>query len=305
MKFLFSINILFALLLGCSTKQSGKDIEYIKILTEGLSDTITSYNKGLGLSSYLYYEPKNDSVVLRSIEAVEPHRYKTHVGKFSNEHYLDTLLRLLKKLRQHPDGFLPDTTPIGSVNYCGPAFYVVYKDSKGIHNYGFTLVDGNDTLDQFYNFYSNLLDLQWENKIVDNFIINADYEIVEATKKVGIYQQIEEPYIPSTCGAGIDFNKIYGRWRKVGNDLHNEKRSTYYKLIMNKDGTSFNGKIEKDLQTADNSSARFVLNKTDTTITFKRGKDKYTYKISKLTDRCFDFYYTPKAEKRFVRYDRM
>lgn len=294
-----------ALLLGCATKRLDNDIIYIKALTAQEADSITSYNKGLGLDSYFYYEPKKDSVVLQFSEPSNPQRYKTYVGTFNNDYYLDTLLNLIEKLKRHPDGFLPDTTPIGSVNYCGPALYVEYKDSKGIHNYGFTLVDGNDTLDRFYNFYNNLLNLRWENKVINNKLINAESEIVEALKRVGVYEEIDEPYFPPSCEAGISFTKIYGQWRQVGNDLRDEKMSSYYKLTINKDGTACTNKIENGLQTNYGACGKFMIDKKNEMIEFTVNWGSYTYELAKLTDNCLEFSYISEGKKKSVRYNRL
>ena len=75
--------------------------------------------------------------------------------------------------------------------------------TRGIHNYTF-ITDQNDTLYQFDYFLHHLLKLPWKRRQVDNSILCNHSVVVEATKKLGLYEKIETPYIPLSCEAGID-----------------------------------------------------------------------------------------------------
>ncbi len=227
-------------LICCTNKEEVAKISYIKVLTEGSADSVTLYNKGLGLDNFLYYEPQKDSAVLRLFDESEPFKYKTYIGKFNNKKYLDSLLALINFLRLHGSGYItPDSLPKNST-YCGASYFVVYKDEKGVHGNGFLL--DRDLLYQFDNFFHRLPSLPWKRKIIDHEVVDGDYEIVNAVKQAGVYDSIETPYIPVHCQNGIDVSKIVGTWRTMG-DLQGNNQTNYSKVTNLKSGKYF---VEKN-----------------------------------------------------------
>jgi hypothetical protein len=277
------------------------DIAYIKVLTEGSADSLTAYNKGLGLHNYLYYEPQKDSAVLRFIKNWEPEEYKTYIGHFNNESYKDTLLTLVSLLRNYSNGHLPNQDLVsGTVSYCGASFYVEFKDREGVHNYSFYTV--NDTLSQFDNFFHRLVSLPWKRQVFKDTIVDGEKEIVNAVKGTGRYDSIETPYIPTPCHAGIDVSKIYGSWKTNWYESPRENQTNYYKSTISKDGGYVFEKI-KDGIAKTIYTGKMSINLNDSTFTIKTQKEKYKWHIVSISDSCFEFW--TNDAKKINRLNRM
>jgi hypothetical protein len=294
--------LLIVLHLGCSTNHYKDEFEYIKIITFSDADSVTLYNKGQGLFRYLYYNPKKDSVILRIPVCIERDTviYKTSIGQFNNHHYLDTLLSAVKTLRQENVGIIPLRGNYGDAGYSGPTFYFEFKDKHGLFYYYFQL-DINDTLNRFSDFFHRLDELSWKRESVKNSLINSDSETVSAFKRLGVYEKIDGPYIPLSCESGIDFSKIYGNWRSVGNK-HNRELKRYLKLTLSNNGTFSFVRLPTDSSSII-VSGTFSLNAKRNTVTLNRNQSKRIYQILKLSETCFEYIDLEKTDT--IRMDRL
>ena len=294
--------LLILLQLGCSTKHYKDEVEYIKIITFSHADSVTPYNKGQGLFNYLYFDPKKDSVILRIPVRIESDTiiYKTSIGQFNDYLYLDTLFSAVKKLRREHVGIIPDRSGYGDAGYSGPTFYFEFKDKDGLFYYYFQL-DGNDTLYRFSKFFHRLDELSWKRETVKNRLINSDSETVSAFKRLGVYEKIEAPYIPLPCESSIDFSKIHGNWRSVG-DKHNRDLKRYLKLTLSKNGTFSFVRLPTDSSSIV-VSGNFILNAKRNTVTLSRNQSKRTYQILKLSETCFEYIDLEKSDT--IRMDRL
>ena len=303
MKILLLIAIASILQIGCSNRQNKTEFSYIKVITTGLADTFTAYNKGLGLINYAYYDLHKDSLIYRDLSNVNPERetreYKTYVGRLANRRYLDTIRMLVQVLKRHKNGIIPDTIPEGST-YCGPEFYVEFADSKGLH-YNLFILDGNDSLSHFRHFFYRLPALPWQKNEVGNGMVNADREIVHAMNRLGVYEKREIPFIPQLCETAFDTKKIVGTWRRVGS-RYEEKTNYYTKITIGKNGAYARERIEDDMSIS-HKRGRYFLNQQDSTLTISADSATYRYKIEKLTDLCFEA--LSMDDNRLLRLERL
>jgi hypothetical protein len=275
---------------GCTTKDELSNVSYIKILTEGLADSPTIYNKGFGLHNYLYYDPQKDSAVLRFIHSTDPWEHETYIGNFENKRFRDTLFSLIKLLRSFKPGHVsPDSMPPGAT-YCGAQFYVEFEDKKGITNYSF-IVD-RDALFEFDRFFHRLTELHWKRQLVSNSIIQAEEEMINAAKKTGLYDSTLIPFLPPPCLSTIDFSKITGVWRDTG------YRTTYYKTIVLENGKFKNEKITSGKLTKTYPGGTLSVNRKDTTVTFKTNNTQKTFKLISLNDICFEYQFSFDGQRR-------
>lgn len=287
MKILLVIAITSFLHLGCSNRQSETDFLYIKVFTTGLADTITAYNKAFGLANYAYYDFGKDSLIYRDVVDFDSERdlrkYKTYVGRLVTPQYLDTIRNLIRVLKRHGNGIIPDNIPEGNT-YCGPELYVEYADSEGVH-YNAFILDDNDTLREFATFFYRLPTLPWEKKEVGNGMVRADHEVVQAMKRMGGYEEREMSAIPILCEAGVDLKKIFGAWRMIVR--YEQKPGCYTRITFGKNGAFTKAEVEPD-ESKTLSQGRYILNSKDSTFVFIVGSTANKYKIEKLTDICFE-----------------
>lgn len=280
--------LLIILQLNCSTNHQEDDVEYIKVITFAPADTVTSFNKGQGLFRYLYYDHRKDSVIVRIPTSINSDTiiYQTSIGEFNNSRYVDTLLSAVKTLRRENVGIIPDRGGYEDAGYSGPTFYFEFKDKHGLFYYYFQL-DINDTLNRFSNFYHRLNELSWKRKIVENALVNSDSETVTAFKRLGAYEKIESFYIPLSCASGIDFSKVYGNWRSIGNK-HSREQNKYLKLSLNKNGTFSYGWVPTDSSSII-ISGTYKLNVKNNTVTLDNNQSKLIYQVLKLSETCFEY----------------
>lgn len=303
MRYHLILILLIVLHLGCSTNHYEDEVEYIKIITFSDADSVTLYNKGRGLFRYLYYNPKKDSVILRVPVHIHSDTvtYKTSIGQFNNKRYLDTLLSAVKTLRRESVGVVPDRSGYsGDAGYSGPTFYFEFKDKHGLFYYNFQL-DINDTLNRFSDFFHRLDELSWKRGTVKNSLINSDSETVTAFKRLGVYEKIDGHYVPLPCESGIDFSKIYGNWRSVGNK-YNWELKRYLKLTLSNNGTFSFVRLPTDSSSII-VSGTFILNAKRNTVTLNRNQSKRIYKILKLSETCFEYIDVEKSDT--IRMDRL
>jgi hypothetical protein len=286
MKILLVITIALFLHLSCSNRQSSTDFLYIKVITTDLADTITAYNKGFGLVHYAYYDVGKDSLIYRDPVDFDSKRnlgkYKTYVGRLAAPQYLDTIRSLIRILKRHGNGAIPDNLPEGST-YCDPELYVEYADSEGVHYNSFIL--DNDTLRQFGYFIFGLSTLPLEKREVSNGMVRADQEVVHAMKRFGLYQERETPIAPALCGGTVDLKKFVGAWRMIVR--YEQKPGCYTKINVGRNGAFTWAEVDGD-KSKILSQGRYILNSKDSTFVFKAGSVANKYKIEKLTDICFE-----------------
>jgi len=274
--------------LRCRTHDQASDLLSVKVFVFYSADSITAFNKDLGISNYLYYDFESDSILYRNLIDVNPinvnpNRYETYVGHLDNEDYVDTIRHLLRVLSRHKNGIIPDSAPDGAV-YCGPDFYVEYRDKSGEHYHEFILV-GNDTLNQFSHFFGNLPALRWKRNLVSNTVVNPDSEVVTAMKKLELYDERETPYIPLQCDSGI-VASIVGSWRFVNSA--NKKVHTFSKLIFSKNGVYMWEKIRENKPTF-RVSGRYVYDVSRSKLTIRTGASNLQFKVLTLTANCLRY----------------
>ena len=284
MKRYLVIVVIVILQSGCLSQENENDFSYIKVFIFNSADSLTAYNKDLGIVSYMYYDLKIDSIIYKDAIAFEPSRYETYVGHLNNKQYVDTIRSLVRVLSRHKNGVLPDSVSSDAV-YCGPEFFVEYHDTKGEHYHVFILV-GNDTLNQFSGFYSRLPSLPWQKKIVNNNLVNSDNEVVAAMRKLDLYDQLETPYIPLPCGVGIDKTKIVGEWRFIGGT--NKKTNTYSKLTFRQNGLYVWEKVRESKST-ERGRGRYKMNSRTNTLIINTGNKELRYKVLTLTRTCLRY----------------
>ena len=280
----YSIVIAVAFLCLTCSNEHKVDFNYFKVFTTYSADTMTAYNKDMGIANYAYYEPKTDSFFYRDLTGIDPSQYESFTGHLKNKSYIDTIRNLINELRKYKDGIIPDSY-LGDAIYCGPEFYVEFNDNKGQHCYLFTL-NGNKVFDQFDNFFRRLPALPWKKKAVSNNMINANTEVVAAMTTLGIYQKRKVPYIGSPCGPGIKMDKIYGTWRSVSQRYKDP--GYYWKMTFKTNGICEFERIRDGKSTASHQS-NFAADSKVKAFIFKSHDGITKLNILKLSDSCFEF----------------
>jgi hypothetical protein len=290
---------------SCSNRDKESDFSYIKVLTERTTDSVTRYNKGFTTGTFLYYEPKKDSLLIFLSSADTTNAEKTYVGHLIKRTDLDSFRSLLRVLRRFNNGDLP--LPFDSLShYCGPYFYIEYQDSRGVHNNGFILA--NDTLEQFDKFYNRLLDLPLQNGKAGLQLFHGDSVFVTMSKRTGNYENAETPYIPLPCSTEVDFRHIYGAWRSANANYPYSKEKSYNKMIFQQNGIWVWQKLENGLITKADT-ANFTINPKAKTFTlWKKGRTRILiHNVVNLSSNCLQYLTKPynKAYDITMRYDRM
>jgi hypothetical protein len=305
MKIPLTIWFLVVFCWSCSNRDKEADFSYIKVMTERLADSVTRYNKGFTTGTFLYYEPKKDSLLIFLSTVDTPNVEKTYVGSLINRRDVDSFRNLLRVLRRFGNGDLP--LPFDSLShYDGPYFYVEYQDGRGLHNNSFILE--NDTLNQFSKFYYRLLDLARNHGKTGLHLISRDSVFVMLTDRTGNYQNVETPYIPLPCKTEVDFKNLYGEWRSANTDYPYSKEKSYTKMIFQRNGIWIWQKIENGLLTKGDTT-NFIINPKAKTFTlWKKGRTRtLTHQVVNLSSTCLQ--YLTKAYKETyditMRYDRM
>jgi len=254
----------------------------------------------MGIGNFAYYNFQTDSLIYQELIDIEPVKHKTYAGLLNNQAYVDSLQALVNVLSQIKNGVLPDKFADSGGTYCGPEYYVEFTDEGGEHYYLFIL-DGNDTVDAFNRFFYRLPELSWKKESVSNHYVNQDKEIVAAMKKVGVYEQVESPYIPQPCSAGNTASHLFGTWREINFTAKNKVRD-YYRVTLTKEGkwvreTLYDGKAEY------RKEGKFVLSKDRKGITWEIEGHVYRYTILKLSDYCMEM--KNDEDNSMIRYDRL
>lgn len=283
-------------LIGCSNNHH--HYNYIKILTITKTDSVTDLNKGLKTENFLYYSPESDYAIFRFARPAEPETYHTYTGHFRKKEFADTIASLVSLLKHNKEVFVPVSLDTNGM-YCGPLFYVEYSDSTGLH-YNKFIIDRNDTLDNFCDFFYRLEELSWHKELVNNTTVDETGEIVKMLKGTGSYEKIVKPYVPLPCEKRIEPDKLYGSWRTIGDEfMDTSYKYDIYKIDKSGLLTIFkveNGKTTQEV-VVKIKSVKGNLIETEY-------KQKITIlEIINLTDNCFEFRFEQK--KRNLRLDRL
>jgi hypothetical protein len=292
MKHYLIIALLFQVLLGCSTDISNYGYDYVKVMTLRDVDSGNAYNKGQGLWNYFYYNPKNDSVILREVQlpSDEPYTFITYAGQFKEQHYADTIAMLIAFLKRYKEGDLSYENLVhDNSNYCGSNFFAEYS-IDGQPKFISFIVVGNDTLNRFDHFFYWLQEeAKWDRKIIPNSRIDETEETIHMLKGLGWYDSIiyTPPYIPLPCEKGIKTELLYGKWRTSGYIYGNGKQ-VYTTVTIKKDGSLIiedfrDGKIKPIY------SAKIVSLNSNHTIKLVYKDTTPTLKILNLTENCLEY----------------
>lgn len=261
-----------------SCKQQSSDIDYIKVIAFTDADTVTLYNKGIGLHTFAYYEPGNDSIIYAHKINSDTAKYETFTFDLKETTYRDSFLNVMKALQKYGTGNTLDT----AFHYCVDPIYLEYKtNNKTSYHY---FVERDDTIDIFTNLFFSLASRPIVKQNVGTNTVNFQSEAVNAMKMIGEYDKIEEPYIPASCNDGIDKRKIYGSWRSVYEGFNS--RNTFKKVTFNKNGTYFFEDIDKGVVYKRTKMLEFDMPDGDDLFVVKTKGQEAKLPILKLTDSC-------------------
>lgn len=285
---IFSICIIF---ISCSQQHQEMTNEpYIKLIVLGDAHEPNAYNKGIGAHYYSYFNLRTDSIFYMYPQFQETEDYSlSHInhaykGMLNNSKFKDTLQQLIQALNWRPIGSI-DNISNGST-YSGWTFYVEYR-MKDTLKYYTVSASISDTLDWFYDFFISLENAAWDKIVANPKDLDIDSEVVSAMKMHGFYEGLDIPYLFPECDSGVDFSKLIGRWRSVGNSYHSTKKNLFMLLTFNPERTFLvqkymNGELEdvfKGTYTFDEISRKIYY--TSTT-----GSRMY-HAVKQLTDSCF------------------
>lgn len=278
----------FTASLSCSIENKQDEIEYVKIFLMGFTDSVTDYNKGIAVSSYLHYNFKTDSAIYRIPVDTDSDGFEIFAGKINNRKYVDTLVNAINFLKKYAEGRIPSVFDSTDVSYDGPVFYLEFKNNSGGHLYQFLVQD--IPLSDLSNFFFRIGKLTWDKRSVDNTVIQFDSLAVNAAIKLGFYDEIDPHYVPLKCEPGIDMKKIYGEWRSAGTEYNRETKSTYFKTVFTKDGVYEYEKIKRDTSSF-KFRAKFRLDQKRNMVILNKNGSLKKMKILKLTADCLVFKY--------------
>jgi hypothetical protein len=282
--------LIFSLLAACSScsvKNNKNEIDNVTVFLMGYTDLVTEYNKGVAVASFLQYDFKTDSVVYRKPIDGDSGGFEMFAGKFTDKKYIDTIIRAIKFLKQYPEGVVASRLDSMNATYCGPVFYLQYQAKNSSHLYSF-IIDDDNPLSDLNDFFARLDELSWDKKPKESNTVYFDSMAVNATIKLGYYDEIEMPYVPLKCEPRIEMEKIYGEWRSVGNEYNRETRNTYNKRVFTEDGIYEDERIKKDISTF-KFTAKFSLDQKRNTVILNKNGRKKELRILKLTDDCLEF----------------
>ena len=286
--------IVFIIIAGCNTESGNKEGTYIKIITLHKADSLTAFNKGIGLMQYFQFFPATDSLLFRDVEYPDfdtlggrlRFKYQTFIGKITDPHYKDTLTNLLLLLQKRAIGDI-NIASIKDVMYCGPDYSIEIKDDNGERLYHFIL-DGNDTLENFSTFFEHFGERNWNQKKIENTFLNGDSIAVALLKKTGEYDSLPAPFLGKECPIEIDFSAIIGKWRSI-NTIHNVDSNYYFLLTMESNQICYFEQFKKGALSHSFIPGKFVINQSDTSFEVHVNGDKRKYLITKLTSDCFEY----------------
>lgn len=291
MKSFLTIVLFSFIVFNCGSKTQQNEIEYVKVVTFYTPDTITTYNKGIGLGDFAYFEPKKDSFLYRSMsltgtDDLLPH-FETFTSNLKGTNFLDSILTLVTALEKYKDGIVKMNEVDSNSAYCGPSFYVEYVKKKKKH-YNYFILEGDTLLSKFSHFFYWLPQKPFKKQYVNNNIVNGEKEAIAAMITLGEYAKAEVPYIPSTCEEGIYKEKIYGSWRLVIKEFNYAE--IYDRITFTLEDSVFSERVYKG-ELKRKASNTFQINMNDSTLIVRAKKEIYKFPIIKITDSCFSYKY--------------
>jgi|GEM_PF-4840295 len=293
MKSFIPLFLISFMLTSCSVNTSdSSEIDYVKVTIYGKSLKPNAFNKGAGIDYYAYYEPRTDSLfyLYPELKVINNHSINVHhafKGKLDHVKFRDTLRFLVNALNWRPAGDIARNTSEGSA-YCGWHYSVEFKMGDNIKSYSVTAAI-NDTLDHFFDFFERLEHTNWSKKPVNPAILDIDKEVVAQLKLNGTYDQIEVPYLFPACDSGIDFTKLTGRWRQVGEDYWSTDKHNFQSYTFNPDKT-FVMQSHRNGTTKHFVKGTYSVDAKAKKIVFRNKKGAKLYlTIYQLTDSCMSF----------------
>ena len=186
--------LLFICLSGCSYLDKPNP-HYIKVVVFGPADSLTNYNKGVGLSMYSYMDLNTDSIIYRFVSNIEPkYQYTTYIGRIKDLNQNDSIIGAISALKHILNGVIKETVqPIPNSTYCGSEFYIEYRYGAK-EKYVFYLESKLDKrLEKFNRYFYKLQSNHWISKVVNNNLINSDSIAIPALKRIGYYDSLAAP----------------------------------------------------------------------------------------------------------------
>jgi len=302
MKTFLSIQLILLLCFSCHTKGGLDDVAYIKVFSIGRADSVTRYNKGMGMYQYILYHPGSDSLLLRTPLSLEEKSYATYAGLLNSQKVRDTFEQLISALRKYPHPITFDTTNTGDT-YCGPDYYAEFRDSEGIKYYNF-IYGTDEELNRFSDFFDRQPRLKWKGKKVSNNRVDVDREVVGAMIRLGVYQSFPAPYVPLACDSSIDKAKLPGAWRPLTVFSEGNEKN-YTRFTLGKEGKYRTEKI-RDGDVTLEGEGTYTLSQDGTLFTMTSEGKTARYQVIRLTRTCFEIKLLDELGNEYTaRYDRL
>jgi hypothetical protein len=274
------IYLLLLLFLGCA--QQEQEYSYIKIFKSSPTDSVNSYNKGLGLSSFVFYSPKNDSFFYSSLSGSNKTQFETYTAQTKSTDYPVIFNSIVYSFKTKPNGIIQDKIPSGST-YCGPEYYLEFVN-KGKTYYFVFILDGDPSFKLVDSLFTHMNERSTFKKVSENSYFNPDTEVVNAAKKLGVYDNMEVPYIPKKCSKEINYTNLIGDWRII-NEYH-RSRGSYRKISITSIGQYIAERII-DNKSEKKDVHKYYLNKQKNELrVFLENKKTEDYKIETISDSC-------------------
>ena len=283
--------MIWSLLPSCwrHKQESSKEL-YVKVIVMGDALKPNAYNKGIGTLFYSYFNLSTDSLFYIYPQFSETDdsspSYVNHAyqGMLNNPAFRDTLEQLIQSLEWRPSGII-DSIPEGAM-YSGGEFYIEFPVKDKVKYYSVTYAV-SDTLDRFFEFFLRLRHSPWDKVTADPKGVDIDREVVTALKRYGAYEELEVPYLFPECDSGINFSKLFGRWRTVGNNYHSTQKDRFMLYTLNPDRT-FTIQKYRDGEFEDVVKGTYSVDVAAMKIFYTSSKGhKMTQTIAQLTDSCF------------------
>jgi len=127
------------IIIACGQRKVDLLNKTIELITLGPSDSVTTFNKGLGISTYCYINLENDSVFIMHKSIFDsPRKRESFSGTIKQLALNDTIIKGLLALDKLPSGEIQKTKTPTNAMYCGPTIYLKYTRNKTINIYFYT-----------------------------------------------------------------------------------------------------------------------------------------------------------------------
>lgn len=280
-----------ALFIG-SCKQPAVEPHYMQLLYFGTADSITAYNKGVGLYGTLRMDLTNDSVVYQTILDLTGSRLHTYAWKVNQLIENDTVADAIKVIKELPDHIRYDNLIPDGVGYCWPKVYLEYVQGGRTKRLFLNGVHGQK-LGALYHYYMELDERLPNLEKAPRRAINKDSIVVTALKNLGIYDSVgvrRNAYVPLSCDKGIEFEKLVGSWRSIS-DEYNAAAFEYWIHKIDSAGNWTVYRVDCNDTTLRYSRRVKTINRKKFLIELTRedGPGPGLLEVLTLTDNCFEF----------------